>query len=152
MINKVILVGRLTREIELKKTNSNLSYCRFSIACSRRVKSKQEGAPDADFINCIAWNQSAEFLSKYATKGSIVGVEGRITTGSYEKNGQRVYTTDVTAENVRLIGSSNGSRQKDESTNKTFTPSSEPSFSNGAEDTFSNTPSLEISDDDLPFF
>ena len=152
MINKVILVGRLTREIELKKTNSNLSYCRFNIACSRRVKSKQEGAPDADFINCIAWNQSAEFLSKYATKGSIVGVEGRITTGSYEKNGQRVYTTDVTAENVRLIGSSNGSRQKDESTNKTFTPSSEPSFSDNTDDAFSNTPSLEITDNDLPFF
>ena len=152
MINKVVLVGRLTREIELKKTNSDTSYCRFSVACTRRVKSKQEGAPDADFINCVAWGQSAEFLSKYATKGSIVGVEGRITTGSYEKNGQRVYTTDVTAEAVRLIGSSNGSRQKDESTNKTFTPSSEPSFSSGIEDAFSNTPSLEISEDDLPFY
>ena len=152
MINKVVLVGRLTREIELKKTNSNISYCRFNIACSRRVKSKQEGAPDADFINCIAWNQSAEFLSKYATKGSIVGVEGRITTGSYEGKNGRVYTTDVTAEAVRLIGSNNGARQKDEDTNKTFTPSSEPSFSNGAEDTFSNTPSLEITDEDLPFF
>ena len=153
MINKVILVGRLTKEIELKKTNSNTSYCRFNVACSRRFKSKQEGAPDADFISCIAWNQSAEFLSKYATKGAIVGVEGRITTGSYDKNGQKVYTTDVTAESVRLIGSSNGaSRQKDESTNKTFTPSSEPSFSDGADDSFSNTPSLEISQDDLPFY
>ena len=153
MINKVVLVGRLTREIELKKTNSNISYCRFNVACTRRVKSKNEGVPDADFISCIAWGQSAEFLSKYATKGAIVGVEGRITTGSYEKNGQKVYTTDVTAESVRLIGSSNGgSRQKDESTNKTFTPSSEPSFSDGAGDSFSNTPSLEISEDDLPFY
>ena len=151
MINKVVLVGRLTKEVELKKTNSNVSYCRFTVACSRRVKSKVEGAPDADFINCIAWNQSAEFLSKYATKGAIVGVEGRITTGSYDKNGQRVYTTDVTAESVRLIGSS-GSKQKDESTNQTFTPKTEPSFSNGTEDTFSNTPSLEISEDDLPFY
>ena len=151
MINKVVLVGRLTKEVELKKTNSNVSYCRFTVACSRRVKSKTEGAPDADFINCIAWNQSAEFLSKYATKGASVGVEGRITTGSYDKNGQRVYTTDVTAESVRLIGSS-GSKQKDESTNQTFTPKAEPSFSNGTGDTFSNTPSLEISEDDLPFY
>ena len=153
MINKVVLVGRLTKEIELKKTSSNISFCRFTVACNRRVKSKQEGAPDADFIGCIAWNQSAEFLSKYATKGSIVGVEGRITTGSYEGKNGRVYTTDVTAEAVRLIGSSNGARQSSsEETNKTFTPSSEPSFTNDTQDDFSNTPSLEISDDDLPFF
>ena len=153
MINKVILVGRLTKEIELKKTNSNTSYCRFNLACQRRFKSKQEGAPDADFIGVLAWGQSAEFLSKYATKGGIIGVEGRITVDNYEKNGQRVYSTYVTAENVRLIGSSTGgARQKDESTNKTFTPSSEPSFSDGADDTFSNTPSLEVSEDDLPFY
>ena len=153
MINKAVLVGRLTREIELKKTNSNLSYCRFTIACSRRIKSKIEGAPDADFIGCIAWNQSAEYLSKYATKGAVIGVEGRITTGSYEKNGQKVYTTDVTAESVKIISSSNGAtKQKDESVNKTFTPSSEPSFSDGTGDSFSNTPSLEISEDDLSFY
>lgn len=151
MINKVVLVGRLTRDLELKKTNSNLSYVRFNLACSRRVKSKAEGAPDADFINCIAWNQPAEYLSKYATKGSIIGVEGRITTGSYEKNGQRVYTTDVTAENVKIISSSNGPRQKDEETNKTFTPSNEASFSSDADDAFANTPSLDITEGDLPF-
>ena len=152
MINKVVLVGRITKEIELKKTQSNISYCRFTVACSRKVKSKTEGAPDADFINCIAWNKSAEFLSKYATKGSIVGVEGRITTGSYEGKNGRVYTTDVTAESVRLIGS-NGNRQNvNTDTNKTFTPSSEPSFSNEDDNSLTNTTSLEISDDDLPFY
>ena len=152
MINRVVLVGRLTKEIELKKTSSDKSFCRFNVACNRRVKSKQEGAADADFINCIAWNQPAEFLAKYATKGAIVGVEGRITTGSYEGKNGRVYTTEVTAESVRLIGS-NGSRQTTSTdTNKTFTPSAEPSFANDTQDDFSNTPSLEISDDDLPFF
>ena len=153
MINKVVLVGRLTKEVELKKTQSNISYARFTVACQRKVKSKTEGTPDADFINCIAWNQSAEFLSKYAAKGSIVGVEGRITTGSYEGKNGRVYTTDVTAESVRLIGTNNGSRPSvNADTNKTFTPSSEPSFTNENDDSLTNTASLEITDEDLPFY
>lgn len=151
MINKVVLVGRLTKEVELKKTQSNISYARFTVACQRKVKSKTEGTPDADFISCIAWNQSAEFLSKYATKGSIVGVEGRITTGSYEGKNGRVYTTDVTAESVRLIGSNNGARPSVD-TNKTFTPSDEPAYSNDSEDNLTATASLEITDEDLPFY
>lgn len=157
MINSVVLVGRLTKEIELKKTNSNVSFCRFTLACDRRYSSNNANSnqPTADFISCVAWRQSADFLAQYARKGAIVGVEGRITTGSYDGQNGKVYTTDVTCDNVRLIGGnrSNDGANNTQSQNKTFTPSVEPSYSeNNTEDDFSNTPSLDISSDDLPFY
>ena len=147
MVNSVVLVGRLTKDIELRKTPSNISTCRFTLACDRRFKSKDEGAQNADFIQCVAWRQSAEFLAQYASKGSIVAVEGRITTGSYDGANGKVYTTDVTCDSVRLISGNKGSSQ-----NQTFTPSTEPTYSSNMDDDFSNTPSLDISSDDLPFY
>ena len=76
MINRVVLVGRLTKDIELRKTNSNISTCTFTLACNRRYSSSQaNGQQTADFINCVAWRQSADFLAQYASKGAIVGVE-----------------------------------------------------------------------------
>ena len=159
MINRVVLVGRLTKDIELRKTPSNLSVCRFTVACDRRVKSKQDGTSNADFITCVAWNQSADFLAQYASKGSVVAIDGRITTGSYEGQNGRVYTTEVTCENVRIIGGSRNSAGTNNYSinnsvaNQTFTPSNEASFSgNDLDDDFSNTPSLDISSDDLPFY
>lgn len=157
MINRVVLVGRLTKDIELRKTNNNLSVCRFTIACDRRVSSQQQGAQTADFINCIAWRQSADFLAQYASKGAVVAVDGHITTGSYDGQNGRVYTTEVTADSVRLIGGSrNGGaapRNDGMNTSQTFTPASEPGYSSHSmDDDFSNTPSLDISSDDLPFY
>jgi len=155
MINRVVLVGRLTKDIDLRKTNSNTSVCSFTLACNRRFQS-QQGGPTADFINCIAWRQSADFLAKYASKGSIVGVEGRITTRSYDNQaGQKVYVTEVTCDSVQLIGgnrnSANESASFSNSQNQTFTPSVEPTYDD-MDDDFSNTPSLDISSDDLPFY
>ncbi len=151
MINKAILVGRLTKDIELRKTSSNISTCSFTLACNRRFTGQGNG-PTADFINCVAWRQSADFLSQYASKGSIVGVEGRITTRSYEGQNGKVYVTEVTCDNVQLIGGSKGGSTNTGS-NQTFTPSNEPSFEeNEINDDFSNTPSLDISSDDLPFY
>lgn len=151
MINKVILVGRLTKDIELRKTSSNISTCSFTLACNRRFTGQGNG-PTADFINCVAWRQSADFLSQYASKGSIVGVEGRITTRSYEGQNGKVYVTEVTCDNVQLIGGSKGG-STNAGNNQTFTPSNEPSFEeNEINDDFSNTPSLDISSDDLPFY
>ena len=154
MINNVVLVGRLTKDVELRKTNSNKSVCSFTLACNRRFASNQEGGQTADFINCIAWNQSAEFLAKYASKGAIVGVNGRIQTRNYEGQNGRVYVTEVVCDSVQLIG---GNRNSDNTssytTNQTFTPSSEATYSeNNMDDDFSNTPSLDISSDDLPFY
>ena len=154
MINKVVLVGRLTKDVELRKTNSNKSVCSFTLACNRRFTSNQEGGQTADFINCIAWNQSADFLAKYASKGAIVGVEGRISTRNYEGQNGKVYVTEVTCDSVQLIG---GNRSTTGATsdfsNQTFTPSNEASFATDSmDDDFSNTPSLDISSDDLPFY
>ena len=154
-INHVTLVGRLVRDIELRKTNSNTSVCSFTVAVDRRFKSQQPGAQDADFISCIAWRQSAEFLAKYGSKGAIVSIEGRIQTRNYDNaSGQKVYVTEVVADSVQLISNRN-SQSFGESTmsNQTFTPSAEPTFgSDPMEDDFSNTPSLDISSDDLPFY
>lgn len=156
MINRVVLVGRLTKDIELRKTNNNLSVCRFTVACDRRVASTQPGGQTADFINCIAWRQSADFLAQYASKGAVVAIDGHITTGSYEGANGRVYTTEVTADTVRLIGGNRGSATapRNENTamgsNQSF---SEPAFNpTSSVDDFSNTPSLDISSDDLPFY
>ncbi len=160
MINKVILVGRLTKEVELRKTSSNTSVCSFTLACNRRFQS-QQGGPTADFINCIAWRQSADFLARYATKGAIVGVEGRISTRSYDnQQGQKVYVTEVTCDSVQLIGSSNRNSTGEPASygnnsgvsNQTFTPSASSGYVGSMDDDFSNTPSLDISSDDLPFY
>ena len=154
MINRVVLVGRLTRDIELRKTNSNLSYCRFTVACDRRGSQQaNSNAPTADFISCTAWRQSAEFLAQYASKGAIVAVDGHITTGSYDGPNGKVYTTDVTADSVRLISSSrNGGTEapRPSVSNQTFTPSNESAYS--MDDGSSGSSPLDISSDDLPFY
>lgn len=149
MINSVVLVGRLTKDIDLKKTSSNISTCSFTLACDKKFKPTQEGAPTADFIQCVAWRQSADFLAQYATKGAIVGVEGSIQTRSYDGQNGKVYVTEVLCDRVRLIGGNKGTTATT-NTNRTYTPSVEPSFNE--EDNFSNTPSLDISSDDLPFY
>src|SRR5574344_140205 len=99
MINSVVLVGRLTKDIDLRKTNSNISTCTFTLACDRRFRSSQEGAQTADFISCVAWRQQADFLAQYAAKGGVVAVEGSIQTRNYEGSNGRVYVTEVVCNN-----------------------------------------------------
>ena len=105
-INSVTLVGRITKDIELRKTSSNTSVCNFTVAVDRRFQSQQANSQSADFINCIAWRQSADFLASYAQKGTIVGVEGRIQTRSYDGANGKVYVTEVVADRLSLISSS----------------------------------------------
>jgi single-strand DNA-binding protein len=157
-INSVTLVGRLTKDIELRKTSSNTSVCNFTVAVDRRFQSQQQGGQSADFISCIAWRQSADFLAQYASKGTIVGVEGRIQTRSYDGQNGKVYVTEVVADSVQIISSRNGANATANNSysapvtnNQTFTPSVEPSY-DSMDDDFSNTPSLDISSDDLPFY
>jgi len=157
-INSVTLVGRLTKDIELRKTSSNTSVCNFTVAVDRRFQSQQQNGQSADFISCIAWRQSADFLAQYAGKGTIVGVEGRIQTRSYDGQNGKVYVTEVVADSVQIISSRNGagattsnSYSAPATNNQTFTPSVEPSYE-PMDDDFSNTPSLDISSDDLPFY
>ena len=103
-MNKVVLMGRLTKEPEMRATQSNTAVCSFSLAVNRRFK--QEGQPDADFINVVAWAKTAEFVSKYFTKGQQVAVIGRIQTRNYDdKEGKKVFVTEVVAEEVYFADS-----------------------------------------------
>lgn len=104
MINRVVLIGRLTKDLELRYTQSGVAVARFNLAVNRQFKDKQTGQREADFISCQIWRQGAENLANYTHKGSLIGVEGRITTSNYEnKEGQWVYRTDVTVEDFSLL-------------------------------------------------
>ena len=151
MLNKVILVGRITKDPELRKTNTNTSVCSFTLACNRRYASNNANGQTADFINCVAWRQSAEFLAKYATKGAIVAVDGSIQTRNYEGQNGRVYVTEVVCDNVQLIGGRSADAGQPKVENQTFTPAVEPAGEDN-DDIFSNTPSFDIPSDDLPFY
>ena len=110
-MNKVIIIGRFTRDPEIKySTGENATAtARFSLAVNRRFKNK-EGNYDADFINCVAFGKTAEFIEKYFTKGMAIGITGRIQTGSYtNKEGQKVYTADVVVEETEFVESKNKS-------------------------------------------
>ncbi len=104
-MNRVELTGRLTREPELKTTGNGVSVCSFTLAVNRKYKNP-DGNYDADFINCVAWRQSAEFICKYCDKGSMIGVAGSIQTRNYEKDGQRVYITEVSVDEVEPLSTS----------------------------------------------
>ena len=103
MINKVVLVGNLTRDPQFIKTQSGISNVRFTLAINRRFGNKDE----ADFVSCVAWRQTADFVFQYAKKGQTVALEGHLTTGSYDDKatGKKIYTTDVTCDSVQLINS-----------------------------------------------
>lgn len=104
-MNKALLVGRLTTKPELRYTNSNIPYTRFSVAVDRGVNSNN-GERITDFINVVVWRKQAETVCQYLNKGSLVSVEGRIQTGNYtDKDGNKRYTTDVAADNIRFLES-----------------------------------------------
>lgn len=111
-MNKVILLGRIVRDPDIKYTQGDNTMCvaKFSLAVDRKFK--QDGQPTADFINCVAFGKTAEVLEKYCTKGTKLVVEGRIQTGSYtNRDGQKVYTTDIAVENIEFAESKASSEQ-----------------------------------------
>lgn len=113
-MNKVVLVGRLTADPELRQTQSGIASCRFTVAVDRRFADKNTGERQADFITCQAWRQTAEFVSKYFSKGKMIALEGSLRTGKYQdKNHSDVthYTTDVFVDNVEFVGGKNDSGQ-----------------------------------------
>ena len=111
-MNSVQLIGRLTRDPEVRYTDGGVSIARFSLAVERRFK--QENGADADFINVVSFGKTAEFIEKYFRKGMKVALNGRIQTGSYtDKDGKKVYTTDVIAENVEFCESKGNSANND---------------------------------------
>ena len=107
-MNKWCGVGRLTKDPEIKLTTNQTKFCQFTLAVDRRFKD-QNGQRQADFINCLAWRQTAEFIAKYFNKGSRIGVVGSIQTRSYEKDGQKVFTTEVIVDEAEFVESTNKS-------------------------------------------
>ena len=138
MINNVVLVGRMTRDAELRHTPQNQAVATFTLAVNRNFKN-QSGEREADFINCVIWNRQAENLANWAKKGALIGITGRIQTRSYDnQQGQRVYVTEVVADNFQLLESRNKSANHS-SMDEQMPPD------------FGNSQPMDISDDDLPF-
>ena len=130
-MNSVQLVGRLTRDQEMRYTDGGSAIARFSLAVDRRYKS--ENGPTADFLNCVAFGRTAEFIEKYFRKGMRMGCQGRIQTGSYTNNdGQKVYTTDVVVESCEFVESK--ASQQPEENNNGFGPADENGFMNIPDD------------------
>lgn len=146
MMNSVCLVGRLTKNPELRYTSSNQAVATFSLAVNRNFKS-QNGEREADFINCVIWRQQAENLANWAKKGALIGITGRIQTRNYEnQQGQRVYVTEVVAENFQLLEFNNQSNHNQNQGQPLH--NQQPNF--GRNEPMRSNP-MDISDDDLPF-
>ena len=138
MLNSTCLVGRLTKDAELRYTTNNQAVATFTLAVNRNFKS-QNGEREADFINCVIWRQQAENLANWCKKGALIGITGRIQTRSYEnQQGQRVYVTEVVADNFQLLEFNKQNNQGHSQEN------SQPDFSQQAEP-------MDILDSDLPF-
>lgn len=155
-MNKVILMGRLTADPELRQTQSGIASCRFTIAVDRKYADKNTGERQADFINCTAWKQTAEFVSRYFSKGKMIAVEGSLRTGSYkDKKYSDVthYTTDIFVDNVEFCGDKGNAQPQQ---------APPPQFSNhNAMNATADTPQMSygnlsdfeeiLSDGDVPF-
>ncbi|MDG3099646.1 single-stranded DNA-binding protein [Streptococcus suis] len=163
MINNVVLVGRMTKDAELRYTPSNVAVATFTLAVNRNRKN-ENGERETDFINVVIWRQQAENLANWAKKGALIGVTGRIQTRSYDnQQGQRVYVTEVVAESFQLLESRGQQNQSGSFQNGnnpqggTFYPGGSPQSefaggsSGGYQSPFGNSNPMDISDDDLPF-
>lgn len=156
-MNKVFLIGRLTRDPELRYTSSNIAVATFSIAVDRNF-SNAAGEREADFINIVVWRKQAENVKNYMHKGSQVAIDGRIQTRSYDDtDGKKRYVTEVVADNVQFLDSK-GSRDASAPTSAPdptpydFASQPEPKTTDVKNDPFADFGNnIEISDDDLPF-
>lgn len=138
-MNKVILMGRLTRDPEVKYSASNMAVARYTLAVDRRFK--KEGEATADFINCVAFGKAGEFAEKYFRQGTKIGVVGRVQTGSYtNKDGQKVYTTDIVVEEQEFAESKNANQNNSVNSNNP---------AQATDDGFMNIPAGI--DEELPF-
>ena len=156
-MNKVILIGRLTRDPELRYTSSNVATATFSIAVDRNF-TNQNGEREADFINIVVWRKQAENCKNYLTKGSQVAIEGRIQTRNYDgQDGKKVYVTEVVADNVQFLGgkgSNNSSNQNslDQTTPYDFAQDAPQETTDVSGDPYADFGAdIEINDADLPF-
>lgn len=168
MINQVVLAGRTTKDIELAYTRNSKACARFTLAVNRGFKDEQ-GNQQADFINIVAWGKQAENAAKYVKKGSLIGIAGRIETGSYEKNGTTRYTTDVVANQITFLETKKAQQEAGNPHANGYSNNYNHDFSNpnfnpnvgNPNNPFqkatkmvgqvTNGPLINIDDDDLPF-
>ena len=136
MLNKVILVGRITKDPELKSYNGDTSYVKFTIAVNR-IFSSQEENKKTDFVNCIVWRKQAENLNRYISKGNLLGVEGSLRVEKWEKDGKTNWTTEVNCSNIYFLESKKSTGQEYNTEYETLQPS--------------NFKQEESQDDGLPF-
>ena len=158
-MNKAILIGRLTRDPELRSTPTGRNVCQFSIAVNRNF-SNANGEREADFINCVVWDKQAENLARYQKKGNQIAVDGRIQTRNYDdKDGKRVYVTEILANSISFLDSKGTSGGFNDLNNLPEPPIERSNGSNTSTETVSveKDPfeafgdAIEISDNDLPF-
>ena len=143
MINRVILVGRLTKDPEYRQTPNGVSVATFTLAVNRPFTNSQ-GEREADFINVVVFRRQAENVNNYLSKGSLAGVDGRIQSRSYEnQEGRRVFVTEVVADNVQFMDSKGSNQQKNQSQQQGQAPA--------GNNPFANDNNANIDDDDLPF-
>ena len=146
MINNVTLVGRLTKDAELKYTPANQAVAQFTLAVNRTFKNAN-GERESDFINCVIWRQSAENLANWAKKGALLGITGRIQTRNYENTqGQRVYVTEVVAENFQMLESRSQQQGQQQAQ-----PQQAKQQQAKQPDPFSGGTPMSLNDDSLPF-
>jgi single-strand DNA-binding protein len=153
-MNKVVLIGRLTRDPELRYTGSNTPVATFSLAVNRNF-SNQNGEREADFINIVVWRKQAENVKNYLTQGSQVAIDGRIQTRSYDdQDGKKRYVTEVVADNVEFLGSKSSNKGSNEMMDNPFQVENEVDLktTDVKDDPFKDFgDEIKISDDDLPF-
>ena len=177
MINRVVLVGRLTRDPELRYTTNGAAVASFTVAVNRQF-TNSNGEREADFINCVIWRKAAENFANFTNKGSLIGIDGRIQTSSYDnQQGQRVFRTDVVVDNFSLLESKsenerrNGNGFNNQNTQNNYNQSSNNynnssnsnnqnqygnnqsnrSNNNSSDPYQNNSGAVDVSDDDLPF-
>lgn len=158
MINSVVITGRLTKELDLRYTSNGTAVATGTLAVKRNFKNA-DGDYEADYPRIQIWRKAAENLANFTKKGSLIGIQGRIQTGSYEKDGQRVYTTDIVVDNFTLLESRNSQNSDQESNygqgnanNQASQTSNSNVHNNKQSDPYlSSGQSIDIQDDDLPF-
>lgn len=159
MLNRVVITGRLTKDPDLKVSQNNISVVNFTVAVNRSYKT--ENGPDADFINVVAFRKQAENVDKYLSKGSLCGVDGRLQSRTYDnKEGQKVFVTEVVADSVQFLEPKSQSGTNDQSSQRTQNNSAGEGYggqSKKEKPNYEDNPFMnqdgpgEVSDDDLPF-
>ena len=151
MINSVVLVGRMVKDAELKNTGSGTAVSSFTVAVNRQF-TNQSGEREADFINCVAWRKTAELIAQYTRKGSMVGLEGRLQTRSYDnQQGQKVYVTEVLVDKVSFLDGKPAAEKKESSNMTNYSSYQQNAPQTKNETNYNKSNATEISDDDFPF-